>query len=120
MFKKGMSRVPGSGRLKGQKNSRPSWLTVRDQCEKRGIEPINELIDLFYDSENQEQRERIMTTLAKFCYVQPKQIEHTGSVGQTHTVQLVLPSNGREINVIDVTQKDERVQLPETVKKKEK
>jgi hypothetical protein len=96
MFKKGMRRVPGSGRMKGQKNSRPSWLTVREQCEKRGIEPINELIDLFYDSEDREQKERIITTLAKFCYVQPKQIEHTGSIAHMRTVQIILPSNGTE------------------------
>lgn len=86
-FKKGNTFA--AGRPKGAKNRIPS---VIEALQKRTFNPLDKLIDLYYEAEakeNMEMREKILSNINRFIYAMPKHVIHEGDIQVSNTTEVI-------------------------------
>ena len=91
-FVKGMSKVEGSGRKKGQTNRRNLEVVSKFEeiCEKYG-DPLEAMAEMAFDMNNdQNLRFQAMKEVSQYGYAKRRQMEITGANGEPLEVRLQL------------------------------
>lgn len=73
LFKKGMNKVPGSGRKKGTTNKR-KYETVAEHLERFGLHPVAEIVKLIPEIDKKDRIKAWLELLA-YCEAKPKAID---------------------------------------------
>lgn len=77
-FKKGDAKPENSGRKKGTKNK--NNLGVQERLEQKGINCIDEILDIARDTEDEQIRFQCYKELLKYVYPQRKAVEFTQDI----------------------------------------
>lgn len=91
-FVKGMQKVEGSGRKKGQTNRRNLEVVSKFEqiCEKHG-DPLEAMAEMAFDMNNDlNLRFQAMKELSQYGYAKRRQMEITGANGEPLEVRLHL------------------------------
>ena len=77
-FKKGDAKPANSGRKKGTKNK--NNLGVQERLEQKGINCIDEILDIARTTEDEQIRFQCYKELLKYVYPQRKAVEFTNEI----------------------------------------
>ena len=77
-FKKGDAKPENSGRKKGTKNK--NNLGVQERLEQKGINCIDEILDIARSTEDEQIRFQCYKELLKYVYPQRKAVEFTQDI----------------------------------------
>lgn len=101
MFAKGKKKT--GGRVKGQ--SAKIRKTVREICEAANVDVVGELLALRHELEPKD-KAKVLQILLPYLYPSLRSSEVSGTVEHVVSrpqVQIILPSNGRELNAVQVS-----------------
>ena len=97
-FVKGMTKPPNSGRKLGVKNKKT--LAFLEACDEQGFLIVEELIDLYKETEDERMKLEILKEMAKYSYAIPKELEQKPEDSATSFVELLKDVSSPDLKAL--------------------